>query len=82
MEVTNIRAKVPNSFSKRMKLLCNTPVEHDKLKNDNYFVNESYLFTQISSIVKICTTTAREPSIYIILLLIFSNNNKSSLQQS
>ena len=32
MEITYIRAKVPNSFSRRMKLLCNTLVEHDKLK--------------------------------------------------
>ena len=32
MEVTYIRAKVPNSFSRRMKLLCNTLIGHDKLK--------------------------------------------------
>ena len=31
MEVTYTRAKVPNSFSRRMKLLCNTLVEHDKV---------------------------------------------------
>ena len=31
MEATYIRAKVPNSFSRRMKLLCNTLVEHEKL---------------------------------------------------
>ena len=30
MEVTYTRAKVPNSFSRRMKLLCNTLTEHDK----------------------------------------------------
>ena len=32
MEVTYVRATVPNSFSRRMKLLCNTLTEHDKLK--------------------------------------------------
>ena len=32
MEVTYIRAKVSNSFSRRMKLLCNTLIEHDMLK--------------------------------------------------
>ena len=32
MEVTYTRAKVPNSFSRRMKLLCNTLTEHDELK--------------------------------------------------
>ena len=32
MEATYTRAKVPNSFSRRMKLLCNTLTEHDKLK--------------------------------------------------
>ena len=33
-------------------------------KNDNNFVNESYLFTQISTIAKTNTITAQEPSIY------------------
>ena len=33
-------------------------------KNDKNFVNESYLSTQTSPIVKTYTTTAREPSIY------------------
>ena len=28
----DLGAKVPNSFSRRMKLLCNTFIEHDKLK--------------------------------------------------
>ena len=51
MEVTYIRAKVPNSFSRRIKRLIN-------------YVNESYLFTQTSYIEKTYTTTAREPSIY------------------
>ena len=32
MEATYIRAKVPNSFSRRMKLLCNTLIGHDMLK--------------------------------------------------
>ena len=43
------RAKVPNSFSKRMKL---------KL------VNASYLFTYISYLEKTYTITAQEMSIY------------------
>ena len=67
MEVTYIRAKVlvkllakvPNSFSRRMKLLC---LEN---KNDNNFVNESYLFTQISTTAKTYTITVQEPSIYV-----------------
>ena len=36
----------------------------NKTTNKN-FVNESYLFTQISYILKTYTTTAREPSIHI-----------------
>ena len=35
MEVTYTREKVPNSFSRRMKLSCNTLTEHDKLKEVN-----------------------------------------------
>ena len=34
-------------------------------KTTNNFVNESYLFTQISYIIKTYTTTAREQSIYV-----------------
>ena len=68
METTYIRAKVPNSFSRRMKLLCNTLTEHDKLKEgkkkDNNFINESHLFTQGKTIATNYTTTARELSIY------------------
>ena len=35
MEVTYIRAKVPNSFSRRMKLLYNMLIEHDELKENS-----------------------------------------------
>ena len=41
MEVTYIRAKVPNSFSRRMKLLCNTLVEHDNIDISD-FVNNTW----------------------------------------
>ena len=36
-----------------------------KIKRQANIVNASYLFTQISYIVKTYTTTAREPSIYV-----------------
>ena len=44
-------------------MFCNNTKNLEN-KNDNNFVNESYLLTQISSIVKTYTTTARETSIY------------------
>ena len=43
-------------------MFCNNTISLEN-KTTNNFVNESYLFTQTSYIVKTYTTTAREPSI-------------------
>ena len=54
MEVSYIRAKVPNSFENKTTI---------------NFVNESYLFTQISTITKTYTTNggARTVVIYFVM---------------
>ena len=50
-----------NVFTKRIKQGSQFDV--------SFFVNESYLLTQIRAIVKTYTTTAREPSIHVYLFL-------------
>ena len=49
-------------------MFCNNTKSLEN-KMTNNFVNESYLFTQISYIVKTYTTTAQEPSIYTTTLV-------------
>ena len=72
MEATYIRAKVPNSFSRRMKLLYGTYIKVCfvttlkvlKIKRQTTSSMSLIYLLRLSYIVKTYTTMAREPSIH------------------